>query len=223
MPSGCASYEGLAAEQFNRKKIAAELKRYREKGPGHTTRLLTDGIVQAGTHEGTVLDVGTGVGSLAFALLTRGLANAVAVDASSAYLEAARREAERLGRAGDIQFVHGDFVSVASQLPKATVVTLDRVICCYPEYESLLSAALRHADRCVALSYPRNAWYVRVFTAVENSQRRLKSNAFRTFVHPPRRIEQLIQRAGFTLQSRRETWIWSIDVYTRSSGIDRES
>jgi hypothetical protein len=60
MPSCCASYEGIAAEQFNRKKAAAELKRYRDRGLGHTTRLLTDGIVEAGTHEGTLLDVGPG-------------------------------------------------------------------------------------------------------------------------------------------------------------------
>ena len=221
MPSCCRSYEGIAAEQFNRKKAAAELKRYREKGLGHTTRLLTEGIVEADTHAGTLLDVGTGIGSLTFALLTRGLSHAVAVDASSAYLESARQEAERLGRADDIQFVHADFVAAASQLPTATVVTLDRVICCYPSYEPLVNAALRHADRCVALSYPRDAWYVRVFTAIENGQRRLTNNAFRTFVHPPPRIEQLIRRAGFALKSRRETWIWSIDIYTRSAGEER--
>jgi tRNA1(Val) A37 N6-methylase TrmN6 len=215
MPSCCAPYEGIAAEQFNRKKAAAELKRYRDKGPGPTTRLLTNGIVDAGTREGTLLDVGTGIGSLAFALLTRGITHAVAVDASSAYLETARHEAERLGRTDDMQFVQADFVSVASQLPTATVVTLHRVICCYPSYEPLLKAALSHADHCVALSYPRDAWYVRVGTAIENGQRRLKGNAFRTFVHPPTRIEGLIRRAGFTLNSRRETWIWSVDVYTR--------
>ena len=89
---------------------------------------------------------------------SRGMTHAIAVDASSAYIEAARHEAERVGRARDIQFVHADFVSAASQLPSATVVTLDRVICCYPSYEPLLSAALGHADRCVALSYPRAVW-----------------------------------------------------------------
>jgi tRNA1(Val) A37 N6-methylase TrmN6 len=222
MRSCCASYEGIAAEQFNRKKAAAELKRYRDKGLGQTTRLLTDGIVAAGAHDGTLLDVGTGIGSLTFAMLTRGTTNAVAVDASAAYLDAARHEAERLDRADAIHFVHADFVAAASHLPTATVVTLDRVVCCYPSYEPLLNAALHHADRCVALSYPRDAWYVRVFTALENAQRRLKSNAFRTFVHPPPRIEQMIRRAGFTLESRRETWIWSIDVYVRS-GIGQEN
>jgi len=217
MASCCASYEGIAAEQFNRKKATAELKRYRARGPRPTTRLLSDGIIDADQREGTLLDVGTGIGSLAFALLARGMTHAVAVDASAAYIEAARHEAERLGRARDIQFVHADFVAAASQLPTATVVTLDRVICCYPSYEPLLRAALDHADRCVALSYPRAAWYVRWFTAIENGQRRLKRDAFRTFVHPPLGIEQLIRRAGFTLNSRHETWIWSIDVYTRSS------
>jgi tRNA1(Val) A37 N6-methylase TrmN6 len=223
MPGCCASYEGIAAEQFNRKKAATELKRYRDQGLGPTTRLLSDAIIDAGTREGTLLDIGTGIGSLAFTLLTRGMTHAVAVDASSAYLEAARDEAGRLGRAGDIQFVHADFVSAASQLPTATVVTLDRVLCCYPTYEPLLSAAVARANRCVALSYPRAAWYVRVFTALENTQRRLQKNAFRTFVHPPSRIEQLVRRAGFTLASRRETWIWSVDVYTRSFGSSKEN
>jgi tRNA1(Val) A37 N6-methylase TrmN6 len=223
MSSCCESYKGIAAEQFNRKKATAELKRYRDRGPRPTTRLLADGIIDADPGEGTLLDVGTGIGSLAFALLARGMTHAVAVDASTAYIEAARHEAARLGRARDIQFVHADFVSAASELPRATVVALDRVICCYPSYEPLLSAALGHADRCVALSYPRAAWYVRVFTAFENAQRRLKRNAFRTFVHSPSRIEQLVRGAGFTLDSRHETWMWSVDVYTRSSGINQEN
>jgi tRNA1(Val) A37 N6-methylase TrmN6 len=199
------------------------LKRYRDKGLGPTTRLLTDGIVEAGAHKGTLLDVGTGIGSLALAMLTQGVTHAVAVDASAAYLDTARHEAERLGRADAIKFVHADFVAAASHLPTAAGVTLDRVVCCYPSYEPLLNAALHHADRCVALSYPRDAWHVRVFTALENGQRRLKSNAFRTFVHPPPRIEQMIRRAGFTLKSRRETWIWSIDVYLRSTGVGPEN
>jgi magnesium-protoporphyrin O-methyltransferase len=215
MPSCCAPFEGVADEQFNQHRAAAELKRYRERGPGPTTRLLADGIVDAGTCDGTLLDVGSGIGSLAFTLLTRGITHVVAVDASSAYVQTGREEAERLGRADDVEFVHADFVSVATEVPTATVVTLDRVLCCYPLYEPLLKVAIRHADRCLALSYPRNAWYVRLGIAIENCQRRLTRNSFRTFCHPVTRIEQLIRDAGFTLGSRRETWMWSVDVYTR--------
>lgn len=148
-------------------------------------------------------------------MLTRGIAPAIAVDASLAYVQTARQEAERLGRADDVRFVHADFVSISSDLPSASVVTLDRVVCCYPSYGLLLSAAVRHADRCLALSYPRNAWYVRLAILIENYQRRLTKNSFRAFVHPSANIEQTIRQAGFTLSSRRETWMWSVDVYSR--------
>ena len=183
MPACCSTFERAAEQQFNEKKAAAELKRFRVKGPGPTTRLLQEGIAQAGAVNGTLLDVGSGVGSLTFGLLERGITRAVAVDASSAYNGVARQEAERLGRADAVQFVHADFVSVASALSGATLVTLDRVVCCYPSYEPLLDAALRHADQCLALSYPRDVWYVRLGVRLENGQRRLAKNSFRTFVH----------------------------------------
>jgi magnesium-protoporphyrin O-methyltransferase len=156
-----------------------------------------------------------GVGSLTFGLLERGVARAVAVDASSAYTAVAHQEAERLGRADVVRFVPADFVSVASELLAATLVTVDRVVCCYPSYESLLNAALSHAERVLALSYPRDVWYVRLGVTLENAQRRLTKNAFRTFVHPAARMEEVIRSAGFELSARHTTWMWSVDVYTR--------
>jgi magnesium-protoporphyrin O-methyltransferase len=222
MPACCAPFEDAADQQFNRKKVAAELKRYRDKGPGPTTRLLEEGIAEAGHLAGTLLDVGSGFGSLTFRLLTRGIARAVAIDASSAYIETAREEADRLGETSRVRFVHADFVTAAPELPAATVVTLDRVVCCYPSYQPLLTAAIQHADRCLAFSYPRDVWYVRLGLFAENGKRWLSGNAFRTFVHPTRRMEELVRRAGFTLSTRRETWMWSVDVYTRGLSAGRE-
>jgi magnesium-protoporphyrin O-methyltransferase len=109
---------------------------------------------------------------------------AVAVEASTAYLAAAAEEAGRRHRSGSISFVHGDFVHVAEQLDVADVVTLDRVVCCYMDYTSLLREAARHAKGSLALSYPRDRWFVRLGVRLENALRRLRSNTFRTFVHP---------------------------------------
>jgi magnesium-protoporphyrin O-methyltransferase len=221
MPACCSTFERAAEQQFNAKKAAAELKRYRAKGPGPTSRLLQEGIAQAGALNGTLLDVGSGVGSLTFGLLERGVTHAVAVDAASAYNDVARQEAERLGRAGAVQFLHGNFVTIASELPVASLVTLDRVVCCYPSYRPLLDAAIRHADHCLALSYPRDVWYVRLGVRLENGLRRVRKNSFRTFVHPVASMEQMVRTAGFELSSRRETWMWTVDVYTRSAMIGR--
>jgi tRNA1(Val) A37 N6-methylase TrmN6 len=216
MSACCSAFECAADQQFNDKKATEELRRYRTKGPGPTTRLLQEGLAHAGTLSGTLLDIGSGIGSLTFGLLDRGMTQAVAVDASSAYNVVARQEAERLGRADAVRFIHADFVSVAPELPAATLVTLDRVVCCYPSYEALLNAAVSHAEMSLALSYPRDVWYVRLGVKLENAQRRLTNNAFRTFVHPAVRMEDVIRSAGFELSTRRETWMWSVDVYTRS-------
>ncbi len=219
MPGCCCSpFEHAAGRHFNEKRAARELERYRRQGAGATTRLLQDGIAQAGALRGTVLDIGAGIGALTFALLDRGVTEAIVVDASAAYLAAARGEAVRRGGQNAIQFVHADFLAAASRLPAATVVALDRVVCCYPECESLLGAALEHARECVALSYPRDVWYVRAGTMLENRLRRLTRSSFRSFVHSGAMIERTITSAGFTLASRRDTRVWSADVYLRRPG-----
>ena len=211
----CSAFECAANQQFNQKKVAQELKRYRQKGPGPTTRLLVDGIIQSAPISGTVLDIGSGVGGLTFALLERGASSAVAVDASAAFVTAARDEASQRGHADAVRFVHADFVAAASELPSASIVALDRVVCCYPSCTALLEAAVTHAERCLALSYPRDVWHVRAAMGLENGQRRLGRNPFRTFVHRIATIENIISGAGFKLSSRRHSWIWSADVYVR--------
>jgi magnesium-protoporphyrin O-methyltransferase len=90
------------------------------------------------------------------------------------------------------------------------------VVCCYPHVEPLLGRAIEHASRALALSYPRGYWFARTAMGADNLTRRFKGNSFRTFVHAPTLMERLIRGAGFTLASRRRTWIWSIDVFVRS-------
>lgn len=111
-----------------------DVARYRRKGPSVTTRLLRDGLRAAGPLTGTLLDIGSGIRVLTLELLDIGVNRAVAVDASEAYLSAARNEAPRRVRAGAVDWRHGDLVSLASEFRPATVVTLDRVICCYPAF-----------------------------------------------------------------------------------------
>jgi magnesium-protoporphyrin O-methyltransferase len=184
MPCSCCSFGDAAEQQFTSKKVAKELRGYRRNGAGPTTRLLRDGLARAGLATGALLDVGGGLGVLTLDLLDLGMSRAVVVEASSAYLAAASEEAARRGRSTSIQFVHGDFLAVTNQLPRSTVVTLDRVVCCYPFFESLLGQALGHAERGFAFSYPRDRWYVRVAVWLENAMRKLRANPFRTFVHP---------------------------------------
>jgi len=215
MKGCCSPYETVARAQFDEKIARRELASYRKKGPGPTTRLLRDLLLKTGGVNGTLLDVGSGIGGLTFELLEHGIERAIAIDASPANLAAATEEAARRGRTGAIRFVAGDFLDVARQIPPATVMTLDRVICCYPFYEPLLEESLRHAERCFAMSYPRDVWYMHAAVALDNAVRRIRGNPFRAFVHPASRMTRVIQGAGFRLAARRQTWQWSADVYLR--------
>jgi hypothetical protein len=55
----------------------------------------------------------------------------------------------------------------------AAIVTLDRVVCCYPDYRQLLEQVAESTIDLLALSYPRDRWYVRLGVGAENLLRRL--------------------------------------------------
>ena len=213
MSACCSTYGNVAGAHFDEKIARRDLESYRKKGAGPSARLLRDMLVDTGAVDGVLLDVGSGIGGLSFDLLERGVKRAIAVDASAAYLAAAAQEATRRDRLRAVEFRHGDFVDVASMVAPATIVTMDRVICCYPAFESLLNEALGHAERYFAYSYPRDSWYVRAAIATENGIRRLKRNPFRAYVHPVDRMSQMIEGAGFRLAARRQTWQWSAEVW----------
>jgi hypothetical protein len=217
MACSCSACGNTADQHFNAEKVAKELRHYRRKGPGPTTRALLDGFVSIGLRQGTVLDIGGGLGILSLELLDAGFSRAVVVEASSAYLAAASIEAVRRGRSASTELVYGDFLAVATQLVPATAVTLDRVVCCYPVYERLLEQALQLAEHSIALSYPRDRWFVRLGIWLENALRRRRGNPFRTFVHPPLEMMRMVERGGFTPASRRRTLSWSSDVFVKSS------
>ena len=217
MDCPCGDFGTAVEGQFTEQIAARDLESYITKGPGRTTRLLRDGLLLAGQVDGVLLDIGAGIGALTFEMLGAGATRAIAVDASPAYIATASREAARRNCLDAIQFICDDFLEAAPQIPSAAIVTLDRVVCCYPASIPLLTAAIRRAELRFAFSYPRDLWYVRVWNAILNDKRRLTGNPFRTYIHSAADMTQAVTAAGFRLISRRGTWEWSVDVYTRST------
>jgi tRNA1(Val) A37 N6-methylase TrmN6 len=213
----CGDYATAADEQFNAQRAADDLRSYRTKGPGKTTQLLRDSLAAAGPIVGSLLDIGAGVGALTFELVGLGATSALHRP-SAAFVAAESQEAVRRGYAKGVRFIQNDFLHIAREIPAASIVTLDRVICCYPRYEPLLTESLRLADQHFALSYPRDVLSVRIGNVLSNAVRRLKGLVFRTFVHSAVKMEAIITRAGFERVSRRRTMTWCVDVYTKIEG-----
>jgi SAM-dependent methyltransferase len=217
MSQCCSALCDSTSEYFGAARAARDLAAYRAAGPGRTTRGLLDGLAATGVRPSTLLDVGSGIGTLSFELLDAGVETAICVDMSPAFAECGRMEAVRRGVAERISWRTADFVTVASELPPAELVTLDRVVCCYPAFNALLQHAAEHAELLLAMSYPNDRWYVRVAFRLENLLRRIRGNAFRAFVHPPDKMDALLAGAGFRRLSGISTIMWRMDIYRRAA------
>ena len=212
----CCRGDAVGVE-FDRETADHDLRRFRRGGPIPSTRLLIEALKADQAGATTLLDVGGGVGAIHHALLDSGVDDAIQVDLSADYIAAARGEASRRGHDGRVQFVHADFLDAAPQLASADIVTLDRVICCYPHMDRLVTAAAEKTRRLFGAVYPRDVWWVRAGAAVTNALRRLRRTDFRVYVHSPAAIDSVLRQNRLERRSLRRTFIWEVVTYTRGA------
>jgi 2-polyprenyl-3-methyl-5-hydroxy-6-metoxy-1,4-benzoquinol methylase len=214
VPCCCSHCDGIERE-FDDSTAKSDLKRYLRRGPLPTTHHLLDALQRLGIGGATLLDIGGGIGSIHHELLASGAERAVHVDASSAYLATARDEARRRGHEGRVQFRHGDFTELAPAIEPADIVTLDRVICCYPDMERLVELSAARARRLYGLVFPREVPWVRAMVPVANLWFRVRGCGFRVYLHSGHRVEAVVAGQGLRRVFRRTTPLWQVLVYAR--------
>ena len=203
-------------EFFNEKLASRQLKRYRRKGPVKPTRLLIEALLAEGVGGASLIDIGGGIGAIQHELIRAGARRAVDVDGSPAYIDAARREAQRQGHDDRVQFHLGDFVDVADRIESADIVTLDRVVCCYPDLQTLLDCSTARARRLCGLVFPRPNWLMKLALPLLNTFNRLRRCPMRLYLHPPAEIDRVIREAGLGLRCKQKTLLWEVAVYARA-------
>jgi magnesium-protoporphyrin O-methyltransferase len=202
-------------EQFNADEARRDLLQYRANGPDPSTRRLIEALVAEGVAGATLLDIGGGVGVVQLELLAAGAARSVDVDASNAYLAVAEAEASDRGFSDRAAFVHGDFVNLAAEVEPADIVTLDRVVCCYPDARALIGRSAAKARHLYGLVHPVDRWWTRLLATVGNLGYRLFRNPYRMHVHRQRLIDELVGGAGLRPLATIDSWFWRTAVYRR--------
>jgi hypothetical protein len=201
---------------FGEKTARHDLRRYHKRGPSKPTRMLLDAVQREGVQNATVLDIGGGIGVIQQELLDAGAESATSVEASAAYVRVAREEAQRRGRADRISYREGDFVALADRVEPADVVTLDRVICCYPDMESLVGRSADRARRLYGLVYPQERWWVATGIRATNLLMRLLRRGFRAHLHPTAAVDAAALSHGLTPRlTRRAGSVWQVAIYAR--------
>jgi magnesium-protoporphyrin O-methyltransferase len=196
------------------KRMAA---RYGKRGLDKTARRMVELLRQAGVQDATVLEIGGGVGEIQLELLRRGAASATNLELSPAYdAEAARLLAE----AGLADRVHRRLVDIAADptaVEPADIVVLHRVVCCYPDYATLLGVAADHTRRQLVFSHPPRNPLSRAVVATQNLLLRLSRREFRVFAHPPAAMLAVLAEHGLRPIAAYRGPVWQVAAVTRSA------
>jgi SAM-dependent methyltransferase len=200
---------------------SANAARVRKGRAASIVRAMLAQLNAAGLEGRSLLDVGCGAGDLALAALERGATRVTGIDLGTGAIATARALAEERGLVDRARFEVGD--GSTASLPRADVVVLNRVVCCYRDATALVDNALSVAGYVLALSAPADRGFVgrlnRCLVVMGNgwyALRPRKFRGFRTFVHDLGAIEERVRAAGFAPRYRgRHRLAWDIVVYER--------
>lgn len=211
----CCHCQGIEAH-FYQKKAVKKLEWYREAGLRDTTSMLIDAIKAYSVNDMTLLDIGGGVGAIQYELLNAGVRRVTNVEASTGYIDVAKAEAERLGVADRVTYCHGNFVELATQIAATDIVTLDRVICCYPDMPALVNLSAARARKLYGVVYPRTTWRSKIWFITDNIGYWWRGNPFRIFLHPTEAVDAAVRSNGFIRCFYHEAAMWLVVLYERT-------
>ena len=201
---------------FGARTARRDARRYRRRGLDGTARRLVDELSARGVEGASVLEVGGGVGAIGLELLKLGAERATVIELSHGYDAEARALADEAGAASRIARLHGDFAAVEASVEAADVVVLHRVVCCYPDPELLVGAASQHAQRLLALSFPRETWWLRLGFRLANVWCGA-TGGIRTFVHAQALVVSPAERGGLrTFVQERASRVWRVALFERT-------
>ena len=212
----CCTPNGLD-RFFDDATARGEVESYWENGIDKQARLVVNALTAQGVSGASVLEVGSGVGGLHLELLKSGAARATSVDLSPAYVAAAKEVAAKLGLQDAVNHHLLDFARQADEVAEADVVVMHRVICCYPDMRELVGAAANHASRLLALTFPRDMWWMRLGGRLLNLWMALTRSAFRFYLHPPAEIVATAEGGGLTAVFEKLSGPWQIVVFRRAA------
>lgn len=214
MPDCCnpSGYEQL----FSPKEARRAVRVYDTKGLNKMAKQIVGYLESRGVEGHKILEVGGGIGAVHVELLKAGAASAVNVELSHGYQDAAAELLRREGLEGRVEQRIGDFTEMAEGM-QADDVIMNRVICCYPNMERLMNAALSASSRVLAVTFPRDRVLFRISVGVESAYHRIRGVDFRPYIHAPQAIVETARRAGFEVAFDDHDFAWRGVVFERAA------
>jgi len=210
----CCQCQGIE-NMFDKKAAKRALKRYLKKGPSKTTGMLLKALHKTEVKGLDFLDIGGGIGAIQYDLIKAGASNGTSIEASPAYIDLVKEEIHKNNLAEIIDFKHGDFTAIASDVDSADIVTLDKVICCYDDMSELVRLSSTLSQKIYAIIYPRDVWWTKLALPFINFYPIIKRSPFRVFIHPTKKVEDIIFRNGLKRDYYDTTLFWQVAIFSK--------
>ena len=199
---------------FDVKTANKQYKKYLKKGPSKVTQSVISQLKQL-QPKGILIDVGGGIGAIQWWFHENKSNETYHIDASSGYLSLAKNHAGKIEVLEKSHFIMGDFTDY-KDLPKADVITLDKVICCYPDFKGILNHAFKYSKNIISITYPMDGVLAQVFREFGVLFMKLSKNPFKPYVHKVSEVRDLFNSNGFELKEKNLSFPWHIETYKRT-------
>ncbi len=191
--------------------------KYKSKGLTASTEVLLGLLTENGLVGKTLLDIGCGTGFFALETLRQGASSCIGVDLSSVAIHEANEFARESGLQDRAKF---EVANAASAQHAADIVVMDKVLCCYPDADSLLKTASGSSSELLGFVVPRDEGLmrplIRIGTGLINLVERLRRTGFRLYLHPLGSLDRLLVDNGFQQSSKAKSRFWLVFLYKRT-------
>ena len=200
---------------FSPRVARRTLSRYRRKGLDALERRLLETVSSGGLEGARVLEIGGGIGAIQAELLEAGAERGEIVELVSAYEPYAHDLAREKGLEERTSFRVEDVLENPGAVDSADVVVLNRVVCCSPDGVQLASVAARLCTRTLALSFPRDRFWMKAALGLLNGAMLIMGRSFRVFVHPRAALVAAAEAEGLQLTETGDSLAWEFVVFRR--------
>lgn len=191
-------------------------KKHHEKGIPSTAQDHVDQVKATGIT--SVIDVGSGPGSVLIEMLKNGVQIGVGIDLAKEMNMAARNRLKEANiDEARFKILDGSFLELnKDNFPKISdeydAISLHRVICCHPDRQGMLEQSIFFRPKIIVLTVPRTWVFLRVIIGIYGLVSKL-TRGFRPYAHSQKSIDKQLAGHGYMLNLRKKTFWWVMSSY----------